>query len=132
MVLFSIRKAHARFHSQQYGPRDAILMTLAGSDGANYFGKQNIPGTMFRRKTGRSRRFLIYALWTTFVHHKGVLTKRLVSWQILTKTLNTPRFFLPFFLHVSRFSLSSKVESLSKAAWRLPRRCIDGSTPFVS
>ncbi|KYM98479.1 hypothetical protein ALC62_10836 [Cyphomyrmex costatus] len=54
---------HTRFHSQQYGPRDAILMTLAGSDGANYFGKQNMPGTgCSEEKQGALRRFLIYAL----------------------------------------------------------------------
>lgn len=54
-----------RFYSPQgklpVGSADNVM--LAGSDGADYFGKQNIASTWrSEEKQGAARRFLIYAL----------------------------------------------------------------------
>jgi len=68
----------------------------------------------FRRKTGAARRFLIYALWATFVRHKGFLTSgRWVGRY--NKNIESRRArasFFPFFLPSLVVFLSLKVESV--------------------
>jgi len=101
----------------------AILMTLAGSDEANYFGKQNMVSTAFRRKTGRSSSIFNLRIVNHVCSSQRRSHEAVGELADITKTLNLAMLLSSFLS--SRFSLFSKVESLSSS-------CIDGSTPFVS
>lgn len=125
MVLFTF---HARFRGRQYGPRDAILMTLAGSDGANYFGKQNMAGTAFRRKTGRSSSIFNLRIVNHVCPSQRRSHEAVGELADITKTLNHATLlssFLP-----SRQSFFSLLES--RKSQRSSGIGDDGSTPFVS
>lgn len=130
-MFFSVLKRE--LHSQQYGPRDAILMTLAGSDGANYFGKQNMPGTMFRRKTGRSSSIFNLRIVNHVCPSQRRSHEAVGELADITKTLNHATLLSSFLSsRQSFFSLLESRKSQSSSIGDDRRRDGNGSTFCVA
>jgi len=89
-------------------------MTLAGSDEANYFGKQNMVSTAFRRKTGRSSSIFNLRIVNHVCSSQRRSHEAVGELADITKTLNLAMLLSSFLS--SRFSLSSRKSKVSVQA----------------